>query len=358
MNFFRLNRNLAGIAALIATTLFATYPLRAQDAETPKPDTELAQVQEQNDLWQAFILADQTGQPTWVNDLVTVGVPNPADELLGATLQPIGDTLRAQLDIPAGQGLLITDLRAEGASARAGLKQNDILLSLADKPLATVDDLTKQLRTAGESAVPLKILRAGKPMTIQVRPIYRVTLGPVTKQKAEYYIGISVNAPDDAVRAQLGLPEGQGVVVNDVVSGSPAEAAGIKKHDVVLELNGKPIDKPETLAHQVQAAKHRPITLKLLHAGKPLTVSVTAAVRMAEADPAIETAVRFLLATRQPAEDLLLTRAARYRAALSQPESHDLRQRLDQVEKELNAVRAALDKINETLKAHKGTKRD
>jgi hypothetical protein len=40
------------------------------------------------------------------------------------------------------------------------------------------------------------------------------------------------------------------------------------------------------------------------------------------------------------------------------PESVDLRQRLDQVEKELNAVRAALDKINETLKADKGTKRD
>src|SRR5205807_1114219 len=110
-------------------------------------------------------------------------------ETLGATLKPIDDTLRAQLDIPSGQGLLVTCLRGDGPGAQAGLKQNDIVLSLAGKPLAAADDLPKQLKAAGEAPVPLKILRAGKPITIQVRPVYRVTLGPVTEQKAEYYIG-------------------------------------------------------------------------------------------------------------------------------------------------------------------------
>src|SRR5439155_18219225 len=126
--------------------------------------------------------------------------------------------------------------RGDGASAQAGLKQNDVLLSLGGQPLAAADDLTKQLKAAGEAAAPLKVLRAGKPITIQVRPIYRVTLAPVAEQKTEYYIGVSIDAPDDAVRAQLALPNGQGVVVSEVVSGSPAEKAGVKKHDVVLEL--------------------------------------------------------------------------------------------------------------------------
>ncbi len=38
-------------------------------------------------------------------------------------------------------------------------------------------------------------------------------------------------------------------------------------------------------------------------------------------------------------------------------DANDLRQRLDHLEKELTAVRAALDKINETLKANQGNKR-
>src|SRR5262245_49317730 len=45
-----------------------------------------------------------------------------ADDLLGATLQPVGDTLRAQLDIPAGQGLVVEGLRGDGASAQVGLQ--------------------------------------------------------------------------------------------------------------------------------------------------------------------------------------------------------------------------------------------
>src|SRR5439155_26214130 len=127
---------------------------------------------------------------------------------------------------PAGQGLLVASLRGDGPSALAGLKQNDILLTLADKPQAAADDLTRFLKAAGESAVPLKVLRAGKPVALQIRPIYRVTLGPATERKNEYYIGVSLEQLDAALRGQLALPANQGVLINDVVSGSPAEQAG------------------------------------------------------------------------------------------------------------------------------------
>src|SRR5207253_11191539 len=141
------------------------------------------------------------------------------------------------------------------------------------------------LKAAGDSPAPLKILRGGKPATIQVRPIYRVTLGPVGEQKTEYYIGISAVGPNDAVRAQLGLPEGHGVVVNEVVSGSPADKAGIKKHDIILELDDKLINTPEKLAGIVQDAKDRLLQLKILRAGKHLRISVTAAMGKLEASP-------------------------------------------------------------------------
>jgi PDZ domain len=242
------------------------------------------------------------------------------------------------------------------------VEANDVLPTLADKPLAAADDLTKQLKAAGESAVPLKILRAGKPLTIQVRPIYRVTLGPVKVQKAEYYIGVSVDAADDAVRAQLGLPSGQGVVVSEVVKGSPAEKAGIKKYDVLLELGGKPIESAQALARQIQSAQGKPITLTVLRAGKPQTISVTGAIRQGETNLSQESMRLWLLG--QPSSPATgkfifsLPQEPLSGTPVAPTGAGDLRQRLDHVEKELHALRIAVDKVNETLRANKATKRD
>jgi serine protease Do len=354
MKRFHWSRKAAVSAALIGMALLAAYPVLAQNPTSPKADNE-------RDYDRARLLLSTALDAD--RDRLTAGfllgaIRDPADELLGATLQPISDALRAQLEIPAGQGLLVASLQGDGPSAQAGLKQNDVLLTLADKPLASVDDLTKQLKAAGEAAVPLKVLRGGKPVTIQVRPNYRVTLGPAVETKSEYYIGVSLEPVDDAFRTQLALPADQGVLISDVVAGSPAEKAGVKKHDIVLELGGKPVASPDALASQVQAVRDTPTTLKLLRAGKPLTLAVTGAVRKVEASPYQE-AIRYWVTPRAPLNVYLQDyRELRDAAVLERAQvggAEDLRQRLDNLEKELKALREALDKVSEALKA---TKRD
>jgi C-terminal processing protease CtpA/Prc len=358
----------AGTALVMGTALFASGVAHAQTDQT-KFDAvgflQRVQAGPADNKPLTAVLDRPTDLATSLNQVLVARFKDPADEMLGATLEPVGDTLRAQLAIPEGQGVLITSLKEDGACAQAGLKQNDILLSLADKAVGSVADLTKQLKAAGESAVPLKIMRKGKPATIQVRPVYRVTLGPVQEQKAEYFIGVSIDALDEAVRAQLAVPNGQGVVVTDTNPGSPAEKAGIKKHDVLLELSGKPIDSPQTLAREVQAAQDRPITLKLLRAGKHLEIPITASVRNVESTPERE-AYRVWLLDREDRTGERLWMNALNSAAQPDQRRHvaaangadDLRQRLDQVEKELRAVRAALDKISEALRTDKGTNRN
>ena len=96
---------------------------------------------------------------------------DPADSALGASLEPVDEGLRAQLGLDGKTGLVVSALAEGGPAAASGLKQNDILLTLADAPLAKADDLAKQLKAAGEKDVPLKLLRAGKPLTLRVRPV-------------------------------------------------------------------------------------------------------------------------------------------------------------------------------------------
>jgi C-terminal processing protease CtpA/Prc len=231
-----------------------------------------------------------------------------------------------------------------------------VLLTLADKPLASADDLSKHLKEAGESPVPLKLLRSGKKKTIQVRPIYRVTLGPVSEVKKEYFIGISLSSLDEALRSQLRLSAGQGVLITDVVKDSPAEKAGVKSNDIVLEFGSKPVESPDKLAAEVQADQDKPATLKILRAGQPLSIAVTPAVRDVKGEAAElinRSTVRLLgIQDREGAKRATYTRELQnqYRLTLADREL-ELRssKQIEELRNQVQSLQQAVEKLNATL---------
>lgn len=54
-------------------------------------------------------------------------------------------------------------------------------------------------------------------------------------------LGITPQRPVPVLVEQLGLPEGKGMVVHDVLPDSAAAKAGIKKYDILLEIDGKAV---------------------------------------------------------------------------------------------------------------------
>lgn len=58
--------------------------------------------------------------------------------------------------------------------------------------------------------------------------------------------GARLGAVEDSLRAQLDIPEGRGAVVLGVTPGSLAESLGLRKNDVLLELDGRKITSPES----------------------------------------------------------------------------------------------------------------
>jgi len=335
------------LAALMAAMFLAVPSLRAQEQAEQQLDTahDLFVLTQENQLQTRYALQD-----------LAFAVRDPGNEILGATLTTLNDTLRAQLNVPTGQGLLIASLRGDGPSAQAGLKRHDVLLTLAGNPLATADDLTKHLKAAGEAPVTLTLLRVGKQIEIQVRPLYRVTLGRVGETKKEYYLGIALGGLDDALRSQLALPAGQGVIITNVVKNSPAEEAGIKAHDIVLEFDGKSVDTPDKLAAQVQAGEGKPTTIKLLRAGKPLNIAVTAAMRN------VDQHVKF------SAQDFTTLRlyniadaptTAKAEVLMDQvklsTEAKSLR-KIEELQRQIHSLQQAVDQLNALLKANRSPK--
>lgn len=54
-------------------------------------------------------------------------------------------------------------------------------------------------------------------------------------------LGASVQSPSDTLTEQLDLPKGKGLVVLQVEDGSAAAKAGLKSHDILLQLDGKDV---------------------------------------------------------------------------------------------------------------------
>jgi membrane-associated protease RseP (regulator of RpoE activity) len=208
-----------------------------------------------------------------------------SDQTVGIGLTPADDALRTHLSIPKNQGLVVTSLEANAPAAQAGIQQNDVLLKIGDTPLAKTDDLVENLKTMGDKAASLTLLRAGKGVVIQVQPQVRVTLGPVQAKPPAFWIGVSVSPLEPALRSQLKLAPNKGLLAIDVVKESPAAKADVKVHDILLSLDGKALESQEKLIDAVQSSGQKSVQLELVREGKTQTIVLTPARRQPEQEP-------------------------------------------------------------------------
>ncbi|MBV8881830.1 MAG: PDZ domain-containing protein [Planctomycetaceae bacterium] len=87
--------------------------------------------------------------------------------------------------------------------------------------------------------------------------------------------GVRVEAVSEILRDQLSLKENEGVLVAEVRPGSVAEKAGVKEHDILLKLEGKPVGDRFQFRADVLTSLGKPeFSLELLRAGKRETIQV------------------------------------------------------------------------------------
>lgn len=68
-----------------------------------------------------------------------------------------------------------------------------------------------------------------------------VTSPPRHGENRRAWLGITLQALEPEMAEYWELPAAGGIIVNSVVEGSPAEAAGLQEGDIVLSLNGEPV---------------------------------------------------------------------------------------------------------------------
>ena len=92
------------------------------------------------------------------------------------------------------------------------------------------------------------------------------------------YLGITIVTLNARTAKQLNLEQTEGVAIAAVVAGSPAEAAGLKKGDIVNTVNGVAVKTAQEAVAEVQKAKAGDVvTLGITRNGQAMSVAVTSA---------------------------------------------------------------------------------
>src|SRR5690349_20372045 len=90
------------------------------------------------------------------------------------------------------------------------------------------------------------------------------------------HLGVAVQSVDADMAKAFGLSQGGGALVAEVTPGSPAAKAGIERGDIILDLNGQPVNQPDDLSLNIsELSPGSTVHLKISRNGATRTVDVT-----------------------------------------------------------------------------------
>jgi len=89
------------------------------------------------------------------------------------------------------------------------------------------------------------------------------------------YLGIMVQEITPGISKAMNLKDMKGVLVGDVSPAGPAQKSGVQRGDVILEVNGKPMEDSRELRNSISMMDpNATVNLKLVRNGSPTDVTV------------------------------------------------------------------------------------
>jgi len=115
-----------------------------------------------------------------------------------------------------------------------------------------------------------------------IAPIYSAqasnTMESVQIAEKKTYLGVIIDKVPVSLQQQLGnvLPQNQGILVREVVEGSPAQKAQLQPYDILLSYNEQKLFSPKQLTQLVKSTKNgEQVTLNIIRNGQAQPVQVT-----------------------------------------------------------------------------------
>jgi len=205
---------------------------------------------------------------------------------LGAMPERVTPQIAKIYGLPSARGAIISNVEAtvkvdgvtiESPAAKAGLKQNDVIVEFRGERVKDNEDLLRRVAsTPVGTTAPVKIYREGRPMTLSVvigrrpgRPTsVNVEANDSTDDLRKEGLGIGVANLNSQLSLNADKESLKGVQVARVEPASVADDAGLKPNDVIETINREPIVNKEDFKRVLNRLKSGdPIVLQVYRKG-------------------------------------------------------------------------------------------
>lgn len=229
---------------------------------------------------------------------------------LGVDTRDITPDRLPPLHLKDERGVEVTMVDQDAPAGKAGLKEQDVILTLNGTDVQSVEQLRRMIReTPPGRVVTLGVSRNGQGMTIKVelgdrKKNYSYSFGPDSKQfkfnmptmptmpvmpvMPEMDMPVSIVVVHSSARSGLmvenltpqlgdffGAKNGQGVLVRSVEKGSGADKAGFRAGDVIVKINGEPIRDSGDFSHALRSRKDNTANISVIRDKKEQTITIT-----------------------------------------------------------------------------------
>jgi len=201
---------------------------------------------------------------------------------LGVYIQKVDPDLAKSLGLKKPKGALISSVQKDSPAAKAGLQTGDVITKFGKEEIETFNELPRVVAsTPVGTKSKLEIIRQGKKMefTIQVGELpasVELAKGESAPKKVEPskvdLLGLSVRTLTAPILAKLGLPENtEGVLVEKVETGKSSYSKGIRRGDIIIEVNRKKVRDVATYLKETRNLRKGDSVLFLVRRGPDAT---------------------------------------------------------------------------------------
>lgn len=220
---------------------------------------------------------------------------------LGVSLEDVTAENMGRYRMNEEAGAIVKSVEKDSPAEKAGLQENDVVLSYAGTPVYSVAQLSRLVReTPADRSVSLGILRNGNQQTLQVKiaghsggafkfePQIRKMVEEATRATGKARIagimgggwlgrprlGVGLEDLTDQMAVYFGVKSG--VLITSVADNSAGAKAGLRAGDVITGIDNKEIrDASDVIKILREKEEGGPLTLNIVRDKRPTSVTVT-----------------------------------------------------------------------------------
>lgn len=182
---------------------------------------------------------------------------------MGVLIQNIDEKTQKAFNLPSREGAFVHHVEKGGPAEEAGLKAGDTIVTVNGEKVAETRQLiTKVSSLAPGTKVKVEVLRDGKPKTFTVvlaeRTSGSVAASPDESSEASPAgkLGLEITDLSPRTRRSFELPpDVSGVLVTGVDPTSAAAEAGLRRGDLITEVNGREVQSVADFTAAVKGLK-------------------------------------------------------------------------------------------------------